>query len=222
MLVTSCFPLPQPAWVPARFAPATPGYRPSKIWLSGWGLAWAWFMLVGSGSLLAILSVAVPALAQQAFPNDSSPQAVLYPRAQEFVLKDQYNKTHAYNFPKDKISVLLFADYAGSAQLEDWIRPIYARYQHAIAIHGVAELSAVPGLMRGMVRAAFRGQVQYPVMLDWRGTVSASYDYQSSQANVFVIDTQGDIVLKVVGAITSAKLQRVLTQVDRLLLTTGD
>ena len=126
----------------------------------------------------------------------------MHPQATEFALKDQHDKTRVYRFPQETISVVFFADYTGSGQLEDWIRPLYDRYQQSIGIYGVADLSAVPGFMRGLVARAFRTQLQYPVMFDWHGTVSRSYEAQSGQANLYLIDTQGRVVLQLVGAVS--------------------
>ena len=144
------------------------------------------------------------------------------PQATEFTLKDQYDKTRRYGFPQETISVVFFADYTGSGQLEDWIRPLYDRYQKTINIYGVADLSAVPGFMRGLVARAFRAQLQYPVMFDWHGTVSKNYEAQSGQANLYLIDTQGRIVLQLVGAVNPERLQRVMAQIDHLVVPSGD
>jgi len=141
----------------------------------------------------------------------------MYPQATAFTLKDQHGRLRVYGFPQKTASVVFFADYTGSEQLEDWIRPLYDRYQQTIGIYGVADLSAVPGFMRGVVSLAFQAQVQYPVRLDWHGTVSRSYQAQSGQANLYVIDTQGRIVLQLVGAVSPERLQRVMAQIDRLL-----
>jgi len=138
-------------------------------------------------------------------------------KAPEFVLQDQYNQTHHYRFPQATLSILLLADYAGSAQLEDWIRPLYARYQNTICIYGVAELSLVPRLLHGVVRTFLRERLQYPVLLDWQGRVSRRYAYQSGQTNLFVIDAQGHIVFKVIGAADARKLHQVCTHINGLL-----
>ena len=138
-------------------------------------------------------------------------------QASAFTLKDQHQTAHRYEFPRPKISVLIFADYAGSSQLENWIRPLYDRYQETISIDGVAELSSVPKLIRGMVRSAFRDRLARPVMLDWSGTVSTDYHYQKGEANLFVIDYNGVILLKVIGAVNDAKLRRVQDAIDRQL-----
>lgn len=141
----------------------------------------------------------------------------MYAQAPNFALLDQHDNPHTLQFPQPQVSVLIFADYAGSAQLEDWIRPIYARYQRTIALHGIAELSAVPPFIRGLVRSAFQERVQYPVMLDWHGTVSKSYAYESGQANLLVVDALGRIMLRVIGAVDATKLHQVTSLIDQLL-----
>jgi hypothetical protein len=138
-------------------------------------------------------------------------------RARAFRLADQYGATHDFGFPRRRVSVLLFADYAGSDQLEAWIRPLYERYRERIGIYGVAELSIVPGFMHGLVRTVIRKRLDYPVMLDWQGDVARDYAYEKRQANVVVIDTHGRIVLRVVGRVDAAKLAHVTAQLDRLL-----
>ncbi len=151
-----------------------------------------------------------------------SQEARVHPQATEFTLKDQYDRTRVYRFPQETVSVVFFADYTGSGQLEDWIRPLYDRYQQTIGIYGVADLSAVPGFMRGLVVRAFRTQLQYPVMFDWQGTISRSYVAQSGQDNLYLIDTRGRIVLQLDGAVSPERLQRVTAQIDRLLVPSAE
>lgn len=134
-----------------------------------------------------------------------------------FALKDQYGTQHAYRFPLSRVGILLMADYDGSPDLEAWIRPLYARYQQRVRLEGVAELSAVPGFMRGLVRAFFRKNVTYPVLLDWSGEVAQGYAYEKGEVNVFVLEHDGTICLKTIGAVTPRALQRVTDQIDHLL-----
>jgi hypothetical protein len=149
--------------------------------------------------------------------NGGKARAAGKSRARAFRLADQYGATHDFGFPRRRVSVLLFADYAGSDQLEAWIRPLYERYRERIGIYGVAELSIVPGFMHGLVRTVIRKRLDYPVMLDWQGDVARDYAYEKRQANLVVIDTHGRIVLRVVGRVDAAKLAHVTAQLDRLL-----
>jgi hypothetical protein len=134
-----------------------------------------------------------------------------------FVLTDQYGTQHAYHFPLARVGILLIADYDGSPDLEAWIRPLYVRYQQRVRLEGVAELSAVPGFMRGLVRAFFRSNVTYPVLLDWSGEVAQGYAYEKGAVNVFVLEHDGTICLRMIGAVTPQALQQVTEQIDHLL-----
>jgi hypothetical protein len=67
-------------------------------------------------------------------------------KAPVFTLKDQFKKEHRYHFPRPWASVLIVADYGGSEQLEDWVRPIYARYQDRVTLDGVGICRRFPAL----------------------------------------------------------------------------
>jgi peroxiredoxin len=138
-------------------------------------------------------------------------------KATNFSLKDQYGKELSYNFPKEKVSILAFADKKGAEQLEAWIRPLYEKYTDRIDIHGVAELSIVPAIARGIVRGIMKKDVKYSVLLDWEGKVSKSYKYQKKQANIFIIDKNGFIVHKEIGAADEPRLAKLFQTIDGLL-----
>ncbi len=138
-------------------------------------------------------------------------------KAAEFLLKDQYGNQLSYKFPKDKVSVLAFADRNGSEQLEGWIRPLVERYDTKIDIHGVAELSAVPGIARGIVRGIMKREVKYSVLLDWSGDVSKNYKFQKDKANIFVIGKQGNIISRRTGTVNSVSLANLYQEIDGLM-----
>ena len=138
-------------------------------------------------------------------------------RAPGFELRDQYGNAQAYRFPTSKVNVFIFGDRKGSGQIEAWVRPLYDRYQERINIKGIAALSSVPSLARGMVTRIFKSQVKYPVLLDWTGGVTNSYGYEGGKANVFVVSPSGEILLRINGAATQQGLEQVKAQVSRAL-----
>jgi hypothetical protein len=140
-----------------------------------------------------------------------------HPRAPEFALKDQYGKVESYRFPKSQVSILIFGDRKGSSQIEGWVRPLYERYQERVNIKGIAALSSVPALARGVVTRIFKSKVKYSVLLDWTGNVAKSYSYEANQANVFVISPQGEILLRLNGEATQSGLDQVISQINKYL-----
>ena len=138
-------------------------------------------------------------------------------KAVDFSLKDQFGKVYDYKFPREKVSILAFGDKDGSEQLEPWIRQIYEKYTDKIDIQGVAELSAVPAIARGIVRAMIKKKSKQPVMLDWQGKVSKDFKYQKKLANIYLIDKTGNIIIKEVGVSEEAKLKKIYAEIDKLL-----
>jgi hypothetical protein len=134
-----------------------------------------------------------------------------------FELRDQFGTRHQLSFPRDRISVLAFADRAGSEQLEGWVRPLYERYRDTIDIHGVAKLAGVPAALRGMLRAIFRRNLDYPVMMDWTGAVSTNYNYEARVANVVVLSPAGRIEYRFNGKASPAELKQCFERIDGIL-----
>jgi hypothetical protein len=138
-------------------------------------------------------------------------------KASDFALKDQYGKLHEIRFPRDKITILAFGDREGAEQLESWIRPLYERYQDKIDIYGIAVLSAVPAIARGLVRSIIRSKSSYPVMLDWEGNVSQSFGYEKGKANVYLIDKKGFLIAKKTGLASQKDLESLFKEIDKVL-----
>jgi hypothetical protein len=73
-----------------------------------------------------------------------------------------------------------------SDQLEPWIRKLYERYREQIDIDGVAEVSMIPGPLRGVVREVLQKRLTHSVMLDWGGSVVKRSGYEPGVANIYV------------------------------------
>ena len=138
-------------------------------------------------------------------------------KAADFSLKDQFGTVYDYKFPREKVSILAFGDKDGAEQLENWIRPITEKYDAQIDISGIAELSAVPSLARGMVRSMIKKKSKFPVMLDWKGEVSKSYNYEKKKANIILIDKTGVIIFKDTDIADKDKLEKLYKEIDKLL-----
>jgi hypothetical protein len=148
---------------------------------------------------------------------EASFEAAQLTEAVAFELEDQFKEPHSVAFPSDKVTFLILADRKGSDEVEGWITALYEKYEDDIAIKGVAKLQGVPGLMQGLVRKLFKKGVDYPVMMDWDGTVCDAYGYEEKQANVFVIDKDGEIALTLVGPSEEANVAKVCEMIDSLM-----
>jgi hypothetical protein len=132
----------------------------------------------------------------------------------DFELTDQQAKRRTYRFPKTKVTLMTIADHKGSDQLAPWIKGVYDRYQNQIDIDGVADVSMIPKLFRGMLREAFKKQLTHSVMLDWDGAVVKQFAYEKNVANIYVIDRGGRIVKRATGAVSNEALEALFSEID--------
>ncbi len=136
------------------------------------------------------------------------------PRAQAFTLENLDGETQQFSFPRSKPLILAIADQKGSEQMEAWIQPLYDRYESQVDIHGVAELSAVPKFARGMARGIISRLVKQPIMLDWTGNVSASFEATADVTNIYVISTEGEILARSSDVANLDKLKTIAAAMD--------
>lgn len=163
---------------------------------------------------LALTLISFQTVSGQEQGEPASTNAII---VQDFVLSNQYKKEMPQSFPKETVSIFALADRKGSDQLENWITPFYKRYEDRVDICGLANMKGLPKLLRPMLRGIFKKSIDYPVMMDWKGTVCESLHYKSGVADIFVVDCNGVVVHRISGEATEEKLQTCYAVIDRLM-----
>lgn len=110
--------------------------------------------------------------------------------------------------------VMLIADRTGSEQLEGWLVPLAEQYDDVVQIQGIAELSAVPRLLRPMVRALFREDEAVPILMDWTGEVADRFGARAAVVNVYLLAPDGEVVHRVNGGFTTSEWQVLQAAID--------
>lgn len=120
-------------------------------------------------------------------------------------LDDQFRRPHRIQFPHAKLTVLVVADRRGSDQVEGWVRAVRDRHGETVDLLGVASLRAVPRLLRASVRRRFVSRSDYPILMDWDNRVASALDCVDDVSNVFVLDRDGRVALRIVGEATEPR-----------------
>jgi hypothetical protein len=134
-----------------------------------------------------------------------------------FELSDQHDKLRQVQFPRSKPTMFIVSDQKGSKEIEAWVRPVRQRFDTRIEIDGIADLTPVPKRLRGVVRRAFKDELDYSVMLDWEGGVSKDFRYTKEKANVFAVDGTGKILFHTAGRASAEQLKKVYAIFDAAL-----
>lgn len=134
-------------------------------------------------------------------------------------LRDQYNEPQKLSFPNPRVTLLTIADRKGSEQIPGWVKPVKQRFDTCIDIRGVADMSRVPGPLRGLVKRQFRDVQPYPVMLDWTGDTVKDLAYIPGEADVLVLDRDGKILYRTRGKASGRTIQDLCDAVEQALST---
>lgn len=146
-----------------------------------------------------------------------SAEAALTNAPARIELPDQYEKTQRLVFPNTNITILTLADRKGCEQIPSWVTPISKRFGKRVNVQGIADVSAVPRLLRGSVRGAFRRDITYPVMLDWSGTTIQLFAPKADVTTVLVIAGDGRIVRQYEGAASPIQLEEICAMIEKML-----
>ena len=137
-------------------------------------------------------------------------------------LNDQFDLPQTLCFPTTNITLLTIADHKGSEQIAGWIAPVKQKYGTRLDIRGIADLSPVPRIMRGMIRRQFQKAQTYPVMLDWSGEAVKAFTYVPDRVNVLVMDGSGRILTRLTGAANERVLDELYAVLDHALARRDD
>lgn len=132
-------------------------------------------------------------------------------------LKDQFELLQKLSFPTTNLTVLTIAEHKGSEQVASWVAPLIERYGLRVAINGIADVSAVPGWLHGVVRRKFRQRQSYSVMLDWSGDTVRAFGSVEDCVNVFVLDERGRILQRFIGEAKPGSLAELYATIDQAL-----
>jgi hypothetical protein len=136
------------------------------------------------------------------------------PRLTTVYLMDQFNQPQSLVFPQPAISVLTVADRKGSEQITAWVKSLKERLSQGIRIRGVADVSTVPRVLRPFVRKRFAEKFKHPVMLDWEGRLVGQLNPRRRVANVYLLGTNGVVLLALSGEVTTSALEQLAAVID--------
>lgn len=158
--------------------------------------------------LLVLLVAFVRGSIQPAAAADTNAPVAIF-------LTDQWENPARLEAPLDRITILTVADRAGAEQIDAWVAALKAEFGTNLQFFAVADVSAVPGPLRGMVRRRFAKEYTYPVGLDWQGIVAGQFEVKPKVANLFVLGRTGMRQHAVQGAVTDEILRELIDAIRR-------
>jgi len=138
-------------------------------------------------------------------------------RCPEFTLEDQHSTKHQIRFPHPKPLYLVAASRNGTAHIANWVKPVADAYGEQIDIFGLAAVQGVPTPLRWAVRSLIRDGTNCPVLMDWAGDCIPKLCAPNLSTSIFVIQSDGQILLNLEGPATPNGLANIKSELDRVL-----
>ncbi|KAA3618307.1 MAG: hypothetical protein D8M58_20605 [Calditrichaeota bacterium] len=119
----------------------------------------------------------------------------------DFKIKDQFDKVHEKSDFSDKIVVIVGSDREGSKYNDLWVKAILDSLEKNntgkhVSFIGVADLSAVPFFMRGIVQGFFPSDTTKRILMDWDGEFAETYKFKEEHCNIAIFGKNEKFVSK--------------------------
>jgi thioredoxin-related protein len=124
-----------------------------------------------------------------------------------YVLEDQYGNEHKSVNIHGKRQLLFLADRSGSDFTSNWTKVLEPLYRNTIEFVAFADVSSVPGFLKGFIKGKFKDSYSNPILMDWEGKLFEYYNCPEGIPTIVFIDNKGIIRYKISGKGTSSELQ---------------
>jgi hypothetical protein len=124
-----------------------------------------------------------------------------------YVLEDQYGNEHKSINNQGKKQLLFLADRSGSEFTSNWTKVLEPIYRHNIEFVAFADVSSVPGFLKGFIKGKFKDAYSNPILMDWEGKLFEYYNCPEGMPTIVFVDNKGIIRYKISGKGTNSELQ---------------
>ena len=134
-----------------------------------------------------------------------------------YVLEDQYGNEHKSVNIQGKRQLLFLADRSGSDFTSNWTKVLEPLYRNTIEFVAFADVSSVPGFLKGFIKGKFKDSYSNPILMDWEGKLFEYYNCPEGIPTIVFIDNKGIIRYKISGKGTSSELQMLIEVISQHL-----
>jgi hypothetical protein len=139
-----------------------------------------------------------------------------------FNIKDQFDKDHTNADFGGIITIVIESDRGGSEYNPRWGKAIRDslsddKVLDQVKFLRVADLRAVPILLKNAARGKFRAEEKDSVLMDWKGEFAITYQLEPKACNILIFSRSGALIHKTYGQdIDAQKLGVILTKLKAL------
>ena len=167
---------------------------------------------------VAVLCLALCTILSVSSSIAADPSTAIGKRAIGFTMEDQYEKEWSWDDHwRGKPTIIMMTDRKGKDFLQNWIKPLVDTFRTQVRFASFADVSTVPGFLKGFIRGKFREAFTWSILMDWDGMVMEHYKAKPDVPNILFVDSNGIVRLHTWGDGTGASVTMFIDHVQRHL-----
>lgn len=134
-----------------------------------------------------------------------------------FTIEDQFQKKWSKADYAGKITLYIVCDKKGYDHADNWTDKLVPKYRNSIQFVPVADVSPVPGLLKGYIRGKFKDEFAFSVLMDWEGVLVKAFDMEEGYPTLVLADKSGIVKYRVWGTGSETQIKRLQENIDALI-----
>lgn len=133
-----------------------------------------------------------------------------------FTIEDQFEKKWKKSDYTGKATLYMVCDRKGYDYVDNWTNKLVLQYKNKIHFVPIADVSPVPGFMKGYVRGQFKDKFTFSVLLDWQGVLVKAFDMEEGFPTLVLADKNGIVKYRAWGTGTETQIKRLQEKLNEL------
>lgn len=134
-----------------------------------------------------------------------------------FTVEDQFEKKWKKSDYTGKAALYIVCDRKGYEYADNWTNKLVPKYRNKIHFVPIADVSPVPGFMKGYVRGQFKDKFSFSVLLDWQGVLVKAFDMEAGYPTLVLADKSGIVKYRAWGKGSETQIKRLQENIDLLV-----
>lgn len=134
-----------------------------------------------------------------------------------FSIEDQFEKKWTKADYSNKVALYMVCDRNGYDYADNWTDKLVPKFRNRIHFVPVADVSPVPGLLKGYIRGKFKDNFSFPVLMDWEGTLVKAFEMKEGYPTLIITDKTGVIQYRAWGKGSENEVRRIQEKLEQLL-----
>ena len=134
-----------------------------------------------------------------------------------FSIEDQFEKVWKNSDYNGKPALYVVCDQDAYDYVDNWTKHLVPKYKDNIHFVPVADVTSVPGFLKGYIRGRFKDEFKYPILMDWKGVLIKGLNMKEGHPTLVLADANGVVKYRAWGKGSNDEVSRLENKLKELV-----